>query len=164
MAPQGDTKTEADGLDRQPVSLVIPCQAEYVGLCRVLVGVVGGRGAMHAEDIADLKLVVTEACALFLPGLDEESSRGHVERPDNVPRSLRVDFQVVPGYWEVTVSDAEQRCILPDDPPRIPSDTGGLGLTVMRALVDRVEHTHAESGGSVIRMSKRIDIQAGYLS
>ena len=164
MAVQGDTKTEIHRLDRQPVSIVIPCQAEYVGLCRVLAGVVGGRVAMDAEDIADLKLVVTEACALFLPGLGEESFPGHVDRPADMPESLRVDFQIVPGYWEVTVSDAEQRYILPERCSQSHLDSDGLGLTVMRALVDRVEHTHSESGGSVILMFKQIDAQAGSLS
>jgi len=119
---------------------------------------------MHAEDIADLKLVVTEACTCFLPGSDDEVSSGASVAAGEVPESLRVDFQIQSDSWEITVADAEHRHCLSEESACVPESSGGLGLTIMRALVDRVEHDHAESGGSVLRLSKRIETQVGYLA
>lgn len=156
-------KSVVSGLGEQPVSIVIPCQAEYIGLCRLLAGVVGTRGLMHAEDIADLKLVVTEACTCFLwtSGDDTEAaSEGHTQ---DSPKGLRVEFWMKPDVWEVTVSDAERLYRLPDDAPSMACGAGGLGLTIMRALVDNVHHEHSEGEGSVIRLSKRITSRADRL-
>ncbi len=164
MASQAQGKSKDDGPGQQPVSLVIPCRAEYVGLCRVLAGVVGARGSLHAEDIADLKLVVTEACACFLPGYQDDEMSTPCKSSEGPPDSLRVDFQIGPSIWEVTVSDADRRHIIPDESNCSPFGSGGLGLTIMRALVDSLEHTYAERGGSVIRMSKRTDTRVGDLS
>ncbi len=163
MTSRAHDKTKEAAEDRLPVCLVIPCQAEYVCLCRLLAGVVGARGSMNAEDIADLKLVVTEACACFLPGSDDEISLGPSQTKDDAPGSLRVEFRVLSDSWEVTVSDADHRYALSEESLYLPESLGGLGLTIMRALVDHVEHTHAQTGGSILRLSKQIETQTGYL-
>ncbi len=159
----GQDKSASNGPGEQPVSIVIPCQAEYLGLCRLLAGVVGTRGLMHAEDIADLKLVVTEACTCFLwtpEDGSEAESEGHSQ---DIPQSLRVEFRMNPDAWEVIVSDADRRYRLPDDAPSMACGAGGLGLTIMRALVDSVHHEHAEGDGSIIRLSKRVTSRADRL-
>jgi anti-sigma regulatory factor (Ser/Thr protein kinase) len=119
---------------------------------------------MDTEDVADLKLVVTEACTCFLPAAQDDLPHGSAKDEGEAPASLRVDFRVSPGSWEVTVSDAENRHAISEESACSPWATGGLGLTIMRALVDRVEHTQSESGGSVIRLSKRTDGQVRDLS
>jgi anti-sigma regulatory factor (Ser/Thr protein kinase) len=148
--------TEGAERGQQPISLVIPCRAEHIGLCRLMAGVVGAREAMQAEDIADLKLVVTEACTCFLWGLDGSPPPKDETRACQSPRTLRVDFAVQPGLWEVTVSDPEHRHHIMADGRTDPSIADGLGLTIMRALVDTVEHTDTKTEGSVIRLVKRL--------
>lgn len=149
-------KSTDSGSDEQPVSIVIPCQAEYIGLCRLLAGVVGTRGLMHAEDIADLKLAVTEACTCFLWDPEDGSGTERADGKDEVPEALRIEFRTTPEEWQLTVCDAEHRHRLPGDSTGVACGSGGLGLTIMKALVDTVEHVHAEGEGSVIRLSKRI--------
>lgn len=141
-----------------PISLVIPCKAEYVGLCRLVAGVVGARESLDEEVIADMKLVVTEACACF------------VWRPENDPLgndpsagsefsdvgSLRIDFHIKPDSWEITVRDPDQRRRMSELCRCDPLSEGGLGLTIIKALVDTVEQSDSGSGGSVLRLIKRL--------
>lgn len=145
-----------DGLDREPISIVIPCQAEYIGLCRLLAGAVGARGLMHAEDIADLKLVVTEACTCFLLNPEDGSEAAQADGRQEAPETLRVEFRTTPDEWQVIVSDAEGRHRLPGDEESVSCGSSSLGLTIMKALVDSVEHINTETEGSVLRLSKRI--------
>ena len=140
---------------QQPISLVIPCQAEYFSLCRLVAGVVGARESLDEEDIADLKLVVTEACTCFLWGPDGNPPGEAASSVIQPPCSLQIEFAVLPAEWEITISD-------PDCRHRIPgaggcdSEAGGLGLTIIRALADSVEHTCTDEQGSVIRLVKRL--------
>ena len=69
----------------QKVSLVIPGKPEYVGLCRLVVGAIGARQSLDEESIADLKLVVTEACTCFLHGPEGDISVGSPDEPAPFP-------------------------------------------------------------------------------
>ncbi len=156
MASEARQTTDRGQIGRQPISIVIPCKAEYVGLCRLLAGVVGARESLEAEDIADLKLVVTEACTCFLGGLDGGPGSTEQCQAADMPESLRVDFSIEPEAWEVTVADSQGRYRIPSDSRCSPTGSGGLGLMIIEALVDSVEHTDSETEGSVIRLVKRI--------
>jgi anti-sigma regulatory factor (Ser/Thr protein kinase) len=140
---------------RQPISLVIPGRAEYVGLCRLVAGVVGARESLDEEVIADLKLVVTEACTCFLWGPDGSPPGGDVETP-GPPCSLRVDFNVMPEAWEITISDPDHKHRIPLSGPGDSICEGGLGLTIIKALVDSIEQTHSDVEGSIVRLVKRL--------
>jgi len=140
---------------QQPISLVIPCRAEYLGLCRLVAGVVGARESLDEEDIADLKLVVTEACTCFLWGPDGSPSPEDASAPVHAPCSLRVDFNVLPKAWEITISDPEHRHHVPATGRCDPTGSG-LGLTIIKALVDSLEHTDRDGEGSVIHLVKRL--------
>jgi serine/threonine-protein kinase RsbW len=141
---------------RQSISLVIPCRAEYVGLCRLVAGVVGARESMDEEDIADLKLVVTEACTCFLWGPEGSPPPEDESALVDPPCSLRVDFDVQPEAWEITVLDPEHRYHIPVAGRCDPRGGGGLGLEIIKALVDSVEHTDLDGEGSVIHLVKRL--------
>ena len=136
---------------------MIPCRAEHLGLCRLLAGVVGVRESLDPEEIADLKLVVTEACTCFLWSPDDDLEYKSPPPQQARPDSLRVDFEVSSELWQITVSDSDQRYLIPDGARCDPLSVGGLGLTIIKALADTVDHTQSETGGSVIRLSKRLE-------
>ncbi len=66
MARAAEEQTDQPMGGRRPLSLTIPCKAEYVALCRLVVGALGTHEALDEELIADFKVVVTEACNCFL--------------------------------------------------------------------------------------------------
>jgi len=152
-----ETAEQGSGRPR-PISLVIPCKAEYVGLCRLIAGVVGVHESLDEEVIADIKLVVTEACTCFVWRPESSLSGDDASAADDAGEagSLRIDFHVMPDTWEITVSDPDHRRRISNVCRCDPMSEGGLGLTIIKALVDRVEQSDSEDEGSVLRLFKRL--------
>jgi len=139
---------------KQSVSLIIPCKAEYLSLCRLVAGAVAAAQALDEESIADLKLVVTEGCSCFLWGADGQPAK-NVAAVRNEACYLQVDFEVKKDLWRITISDPEhRRRISPGECD--PSTEHGLRLTILRALVDSLEHIDSDSEGSIIRLTKKL--------
>jgi anti-sigma regulatory factor (Ser/Thr protein kinase) len=140
-----------------PVSLVIPGRAEYVALCRLVAGAVGAQEGVDEETIADLKVMVTEACNCFLDKAHDADGTGP---------AIKVEFETLPEAVVVTVSDPERRY----RPAPLAADDGlsegalsegALALTIMKALADEVQQSDTEGGGSVLRLVKRVPPPAG---
>jgi anti-sigma regulatory factor (Ser/Thr protein kinase) len=155
MTSQHQQETEQEGA-QEAIALVVPCRPEYIGLCRLVAGVMGAREYLDEEDIADLKLVITEACTCFLRDADGSPLEGHESGAAQKTSVLRVAFNLLPEAWEITVSDPQDHYHIPNTSRCDPSGGGGLGLTIMRALVDSVECTDSELEGSVIRLVKQL--------
>ncbi|NLO27702.1 MAG: hypothetical protein GX113_05930 [Actinobacteria bacterium] len=141
---------------RRLVSLVIPCKAEYVGLCRLVAGVLGARESLDDEVIADLKLVVTEACTSFVWGPNTGSIPDRTVLGCGASCSLQVDFNVMHEAWEIVLSDPDGRRRASASERCGPMNISGLGLSIIRALVDTVEQIDSEEAGSVLRLVKRL--------
>jgi hypothetical protein len=162
MAQAGEERTDQPTGGQRPLSLTIPCRPEYVALCRLVVGALGAHEALDEESIADFKVVVTEACNCFLGDPEGCASpyagegQGETAGEGELLSSLRVDFFVLPGAWEIVVSDPDQRHRISPSSLCDPMSGGGLGLTIIRALVDSMEQTDSDAEGSVIRLVKRI--------
>ena len=153
--PAGQIEVDM-GAGQGPVSLIIPCKAEFIGLCRLVAGVLGGRESLGEEDVADLKVVVTEACTCFLWGPDGPPLTDEGAAPADPPCRLRVDFDVMPQAWEITISDPDGGYCLPPAARCDLAGGGGLGMTIMKALVESMERTDNDGEGSVVRLRKRL--------
>lgn len=168
MAQAAEQRMDQRAGAQIPVSLTIPCKAEYVALCRLVVGALGTHEALDEESIADLKVVVTEACNCFLgdvngcatPEPGESAGKIHGESGGAAP-SLRVDFHLSPETWEITVYDPDRRHRISPSSLCDPMSGGGLGLTIIRALVDSMEQTDSDAEGSAIRLLKHLPTGRG---
>jgi anti-sigma regulatory factor (Ser/Thr protein kinase) len=160
MTQAAEQKTVTQGGAQASVSLVVPCKAEYVALCRLVVGALGAREALDEEVIADLKVVVTEACTCFLAGPDGTTPpQSGCDAAEPFP-TLRLDLHPTADTWEITVSNPDgRRRILPSSLCDSMSG-GGLGLTIIRALADSVELTDSDAEGSALRLVKRLSPEA----
>ena len=108
VAYENEHWTEERAGGQRPLSLTIPCKAEYIALCRLVVGALGTHEALDEESIADLKVVVTEACNCFLgdtngcaspapkEGTEGSDTREAGEGRVGLAPSLRVDFDLLP--------------------------------------------------------------------
>ena len=171
MAYGNEHRTEERVGGQRPLSLTIPCKAEYIALCRLVVGALGTHEALDEESIADLKVVVTEACNCFLSDTNgcaspapKEGTEGSDTHEPGAGRvgpapSLCVDFYLLPEAWQITVRDPERRHRIAPSSLCDPLSGGGLGLTIIRALVDSMEQTDSEEEGSVIRLVKRMPLR-----
>ena len=141
---------------QRPVTLVIPCKAEYVGLCRLVAGVLGARESLDDEVIADLKLVVTEACTCFVWGPDSGSTPIRQAPDCGSSCCLQIDFNVMREAWEIVISDPDHKRRVPPSERCDPMSEGGLGLSIIKALVDTVEQTDSDEAGSMLRLVKQL--------
>jgi serine/threonine-protein kinase RsbW len=145
---------------RPPISLTLPCKAEYMVLCRLVVGALGASEKLDEELIADLKVAVTEACNCFLVDQGPCVSAGGEGAEGELGPALRLDFCLSPEAWDIRVSNPDmRRRILPSSICN-PMTGGGLGLTIIQALVDSMERTDDDVEGSVIRLVKRLPAPA----
>lgn len=92
------------------------------------------------EEIDELNLAITEALTNFLV---------HTEHRTKTELTIQLDATEVHIYL---------RDDSPPFTPGLPSDTdreGGFGLLLLNMLTDEVEVTPGDTGGSVLRLTKR---------
>jgi serine/threonine-protein kinase RsbW len=113
------------------VQLTIPAKAEYVILCRLALAGIALVRPLGEEELADLKLAITEAASNSVRHAYADGRAGHVA----ISFDLRSDRIVV----EV-VDDGEGFDPMAESAPGADElSEGGLGIAIIRALADEVE-------------------------
>lgn len=127
------------------IEIRIPSRAEWVALARLTVATVAARMQFSIDDIADLKLAVAEACTNAIQHAresDEIIVTCHVQ-DEGLVVTVR-DFGIGTRVETIRSRDLAE--------PRV----GGLGVYLIRALMDKVEyHVEAESGTSLTMFKLR---------
>jgi serine/threonine-protein kinase RsbW len=129
------------------IELEIPARPEFVGLARLVVSSLAStRRDLEDDRIDDLKLAVSEACTNAIEAhaevdLDERVVVRWSEAPDRLEvqvedRGRGFDPEALPEHPPVT------------DPERLNFERG-LGIPLIRTLVDEVEFDPSESGTAV---------------
>ena len=140
-----------------PVSLAIPCRAEHVALCRLVVGALGARDGLDGDTVADLKVIVTEACNCFLA----MASDGKPDRPVSLDCgcSIQLGFDTRAGAFVISVLYPEKRGLLSWLEECDPVSVAGLGLTILKALTDGMTEDSSDPGGTILRLAKNLPTQ-----
>jgi serine/threonine-protein kinase RsbW len=127
------------------VELRIPCKAEWAAVARLAVSAVASRLRFTIEEIEDVKLAVAEAITNAI-----QNSRG--------AQQIEIVCESEPEVLRMHVRNVGARS-RPEkiEPPRLdelPID--GLGIFLIRSLMDEVEYdVHPESGTDLV-MVKRL--------
>jgi len=128
----------------EAVQLRFPAQAEYLLLARLAVSGVARRMGLGGKEVADLKLAVTEACSNAVRHAYPAAVSGVIEL-ELVTRDDRLELVVedhgagfVPHVWV----------------PPPPSERGGMGLPIIRAVMDELVIRPGADGGTVVHMTK----------
>lgn len=133
------------------VRLTFPAKADYLLLARLALAGLARSLPLGDEELADLKLAVTEAC-------------GNAVRHayDGEDGSVGVAFVVGSGSLEMIVEDQGTGIAPPGNDgagePDPESFEGGMGMSIIRAIVDDVDVREGADGrGTVVRMTKYLD-------
>ncbi len=130
------------------VELRIPARAEWVALARLAAATVANRLHFSIEEIEDVKLAVAEACAAIIQ-LD-----GHSE-------FLFLTCEAFPDSLRVRVRDSGGHGLQSADRQRINFDEAriaGLGIFLIRTLMDEVSYDVHPQHGTDILMVKRLSV------
>jgi len=135
------------------VKLDIPAKAEYVVLGRLaLSGLLRERG--YSEDaVADLKLALTEACSNSVRhAYDHDEGQVHLYfalSRDRVTIEIRDEGS---GFHEDDVDCPECQSM-----PELNLKDGGMGISIIRAVVDEFDLRKPDGGGTVLVLTKMRD-------
>jgi serine/threonine-protein kinase RsbW len=133
------------------LTLSVPGKAEYVSTVRLTVSSLAAQSGFDIETIDDIKVAVSEACSNILC---------HSKIGDE--GAYRVECTRHEGKLEITVAD--QGVGFDADNYKAPDPeclhAGGLGIYIIKALMDEVQVTSSNGTGAVIRMTKNIPLEA----
>lgn len=127
------------------VELRIPRRAEWVAVARLAVAAVANRLKFSIEEIEDVKLAVAEACTncILHPTGAERIEITCETREDGLTVHVR-DFG--------SGADAEKL----DLPRSAEPQVGGLGVFLIRSLMDHVKYDVDPARGTNLVMTKKV--------
>ena len=130
--------------ERGVVALSIPAKAEYIALCRLALTGISRARPIDAEVVADLKLAITEACSNSIRHAYDTNRSGVVDvRYEVDDEKVAVEVRDEGGGFAATAREPSG-----DD-----LDEGGLGIEIIRAVVDELA-IDSNGSGSRLRFVK----------
>jgi anti-sigma regulatory factor (Ser/Thr protein kinase) len=119
------------------VRLAIPPEPRLLGTVRLVVGIVARKAGMGEEGVEDLKVAVSETCAVAVGDL---SRAGRLD-------PIEIDLVEGPDRFGIEVRDRAPAPV-PGDPVDGEVDDRELGLALVGALVDDLKTATLEGGGN----------------
>lgn len=126
------------------VELRIPSKAEWVAVARLAVAGVANRLNFSIEDIEDVKLAVAEACTNCIQ---------HGRAADQIEITCETESDAL----TVRVRDFGRTGVAAPERSRSGSEptVGGLGIFLIRSLMDSVEYdSHPDRGTNLVMIKK----------
>jgi serine/threonine-protein kinase RsbW len=128
------------------VELRIPARAEWVALARLAAATVANRLRFSIEEIEDVKLAVAEACTAVI------QHEGHGE-------SIQLECEALADSLRVRVRDSGHHGVRAGERERMNFEEAriaGLGVFLIRALMDEVSYDVHPQFGTDLLMVKRV--------
>ena len=135
---------EASDPTGRTVSLVVPAKPDYVVLARLALSAVCRLSPLAPEEVADLKLAITEASNWLMGG-----ERRQASRDDDGNGSGRLEFK-----FDLT-EDSLELCVGGEEMPTVSAEERELSIALIQATVDSYEY-----GDGQMRLTKRLDYTA----
>ncbi len=131
---------------RESVNLSLPCRPEYVSVARLTASFVANQMGFDIEAIEDIKLAVGEACNNAV--LHSGNSTTYQLELKNMESSLIIEVKDSGRGFDKEAYKAPELDELQEN---------GLGLFIIKALMDDVEIQTFEGNGTKIIMSKDVE-------
>jgi len=133
----------------EPVVLTIPCDAKWLTVVRLTASGVAARCGASYEDVDDIKVAVSEACT---------NAIDHAFRDQECAGTISI--VCAPGEDEIRIEVCDEGCGFDPEATDVvddadPEKQGGLGLFLIRKLMDNAEVVSEPGGGTRVAMVKR---------
>jgi anti-sigma regulatory factor (Ser/Thr protein kinase) len=120
------------------VRLAFAPEARLLGTIRLVVGIVARKAGMDEEGIEDLKVAVSETCAVAVGDLNRAG----------LPDPIEVDLVEAPDRFGIEVRDRAPPASGHADAADGEVDDRELGLALVGALVDDLKTSTLDGGGN----------------
>lgn len=134
---------EASVIPGRKVSLAVPAKPDYVVLARLALSAVCRLSPLAPEEVADLKLAITEASNYLMGGERRESARGD-DAPDG-----KITFTFDLG------DESLELCVSGEEMPTVSAEERELSVALIKATVDSYEY-----GDGMMRLTKQLSFDA----
>ncbi len=133
---------QSDDID--VVELRVPCKAEWVALARLSVAAVASRLHFSIDEIEDIKLAVAEACT---NAIQHAHGSAYIEiKCEALEEGLRIGVR---DYGRGTRPETIRSRNLEEE------RVGGLGVFLIRSLMDDVSYdVHPENGTQLVMLKR----------
>lgn len=130
------------------IKMTLPCKPDYVMVARMAISAIANKMDFDIEEIDDIKVAVGEACNnAIIHGCGEKDTYDLEAVLDNECLEIKVTDHGE-GF------DVES-CETPDlENPKV----GGLGIFIIKTLMDEVDVTSNSGKGTTVTMKKKIAI------
>lgn len=138
-------------INREMIELSIPHRSEYVSMIRLTVTVIASSMGFDIEEIEDIKVALSEACSNAI-------RHGGCSAEEN----FIVQFIREQGSLTISVSDFGKGYSVQtlQDPKLEELNEGGLGIFIIKSLMDDVKIKTGSSQGTSITMIKNLREEA----
>ncbi|MGV8145352.1 MAG: ATP-binding protein [Alkaliphilus sp.] len=128
------------------IKLSVPNKAEYLSVVRLTTSGIANRIGFDLDEIEDIKLAVAEACTNAMTHGKEEKG------------TYNIDFTIEKERLVIEVKDRGNGCRIENikKPEKGKLEEGGLGLFIIKSLMDKVEISSNSGKGTSIKMMKRV--------
>jgi len=127
------------GVGPATVRLAFPPEPRLLGTVRLVVGIVARKAGMGAEGIEDLKVAVSETCAVAVGDLTRAGRQDPIE----------IDLVETADRFGIEVRDRAPTHVRDaDGPDDLEVDDRELGLALVGALVDDLKTSTLDGGGN----------------
>lgn len=128
------------------IELRMPCKAEYVRTARALVGEIAKSLYLSPDEVQEVQIAASEAIANIIR---------HAYGPGKRAQPIFLRCRRGPGQLSIEVIDRGIGFKVPTGERKPdPSREGGLGILLIRSLMDQVEFWSKPNAGTRIRMMK----------
>lgn len=129
------------------IKLSVPNKPEYVSVIRLTVSGIANRIGFDIEEIEDIKVAVSEACTNAI-------THGACQSETN----FNIDFLSKAQELTIKVYDNGKGCLTQNikTPNLEELKEGGLGIFIIKSLMDHVEILSNNGKGTVITMTKYV--------
>ena len=133
-------------------ALTVPSSTENLALIREFVGSIAQQSGMNASDSGKLELAVDEACANVIEhAYGNDTTKEVIIRATLDEESLSIDVEDTGHGFDPNAVKQEELEELVNK-----RKTGGLGMRLMKTLMDEVRYEIEPGKKNALHMSKRL--------